>query len=101
MAGEAGPNPDFSGLKAELDKQFQNWDMSAAECEVGLLILKGLSYKEVAALRNTSDATVRQQAQAIYRKAGLPGKTAFSAYFLGGFVCAGYVDKQPRGEWEP
>jgi hypothetical protein len=25
---------------------------------------------------------VRQQAQSIYRKAGLPGKTAFSAYFL-------------------
>jgi DNA-binding CsgD family transcriptional regulator len=72
----------LSGLKAELDKQFQNWDMSAAECEVGLLILKGLSHKEIAALRNTSDATVRQQAQAIYRKAGLPGKTAFSAYFL-------------------
>ena len=33
-------------------------------------------------MRATSDATVRQQAQAIYRKAGLPGKTAFSAYFL-------------------
>jgi DNA-binding NarL/FixJ family response regulator len=72
----------LSGLKAELDKQFQKWDMSAAECEVGLLMLKGLSHKEIAALRNTSDATVRQQAQAIYRKAGLPGKTAFSAYFL-------------------
>jgi hypothetical protein len=25
---------------------------------------------------------VRQQAQSIYRKARLPGKTAFSAYFL-------------------
>ena len=72
----------LSGLRAELDKQFQKWDMSAAECEVGLLILKGLSHKEIAALRKTSDATVRQQAQAIYRKAGLPGKTAFSAYFL-------------------
>lgn len=72
----------LSGLRAELDKQFQKWDMSAAEREVGLLILKGLSHKEIAALRNTSDATVRQQAQAIYRKAGLPGKTAFSAYFL-------------------
>jgi DNA-binding CsgD family transcriptional regulator len=56
--------------------------MTSAEREVGLLILKGLSHKEIAALRATTDATVRQQAQAIYRKAGLPGKTAFSAYFL-------------------
>jgi DNA-binding CsgD family transcriptional regulator len=72
----------LSGLKGAMDQQFQAWGMTAAEREVGLLILKGLSHKEIAALRATTDATVRQQAQAIYRKAGLPGKTAFSAYFL-------------------
>ena len=65
-----------------MDRQFQEWGMTAAEREVGLLILKGLSHKEIAALRATTEATVRQQAQAIYRKANLPGKTAFSAYFL-------------------
>jgi DNA-binding CsgD family transcriptional regulator len=72
----------LAGLKGAMDKQFQAWGMTAAEREVGLLILKGLSHKEIAALRATTDATVRQQAQSIYRKAGLPGKTAFSAYFL-------------------
>jgi DNA-binding CsgD family transcriptional regulator len=72
----------LAGLKAGLDEQFQAWGMTAAEREVGLLILKGLSHKEIAALRGTTEATVRQQAQAIYRKADLPGKTAFSAYFL-------------------
>jgi DNA-binding CsgD family transcriptional regulator len=72
----------LAGLKAGMDQQFQDWGMTAAEREVGLLILKGLSHKEIAALRATTEATVRQQAQAIYRKAGLPGKTAFSAYFL-------------------
>lgn len=72
----------LAGLKGAMDKQFQAWGMTAAEREVGLLILKGLSHKEIAALRATTDATVRQQAQAIYRKASLPGKTAFSAYFL-------------------
>jgi DNA-binding CsgD family transcriptional regulator len=72
----------LAGLKAGMDKQFQDWGMTEAEREVGLLILKGLSHKEIAALRATTEATVRQQAQAIYRKANLPGKTAFSAYFL-------------------
>jgi DNA-binding CsgD family transcriptional regulator len=72
----------LAGLKGAMDQQFQIWGMTAAEREVGLLILKGLSHKEIAALRATTDATVRQQAQSIYRKAGLPGKTAFSAYFL-------------------
>ena len=56
--------------------------MTPAEREIGLLILKGLSHKEVAALRGTTEATVRQQAQSIYAKAKLPGKTAFTAYFL-------------------
>ena len=72
----------LAGLKGAMDQQFQAWGMTAAEREVGLLILKGLSHKEIATLRATTDSTVRQQAQAIYRKAGLPGKTAFSAYFL-------------------
>lgn len=72
----------LNGIKAELDRQFQQWGMTAAERDIGLLILKGLSHKEIATLRTTSEATVRQQAQAIYRKADLPGKTAFSAYFL-------------------
>ena len=65
-----------------MENQFRQWGMTAAERDVGLLILKGLNHKEIAALRGTSEATVRQQAQAIYRKADLPGKTAFSAYFL-------------------
>lgn len=72
----------LAGLKAGMDIQFQKWDLTAAEREVGLLILKGLSHKEIAALRATTEATVRQQAQSIYRKANLPGKTAFSAFFL-------------------
>ena len=72
----------LAGLKDGLAQQFAAWGLTAAEREVGLLILKGLSHKEIASLRATTEATVRQQAQAIYRKASLPGKTAFSAYFL-------------------
>ena len=72
----------MAGIRIEMQKQFEEWGMTAAEQEIGMLILKGLSHKEVAALRGTSEATVRQQAQAIYHKSNLPGKTAFSAYFL-------------------
>jgi DNA-binding CsgD family transcriptional regulator len=72
----------LAGIRVEMEKQFEDWGMTAAEREIGMLILKGLSHKEVAGLRGTSEATVRQQAQSIYQKANLPGKTAFSAYFL-------------------
>ena len=63
-------------------EQFDEWDATDAERDVGQLILRGLSHKEIARLRNTSEATVRQQAQSLYRKANMPNKGAFSAYFL-------------------
>jgi DNA-binding CsgD family transcriptional regulator len=72
----------LAGLRSELDAEFGRWGMSAAEREVGMLMLKGLSHKEIARLRGTTEATSRQQAQSIYQKSNLPGKTAFSAYFL-------------------
>ncbi len=72
----------MAGIRVEMEKQFGEWGLTTAEQEIGLLMLKGLSHKEIAVLRGTSEATVRQQAQSIYGKSDLPGKTAFSAYFL-------------------
>jgi DNA-binding NarL/FixJ family response regulator len=72
----------LSGLGEEIEKQFEKWRFTPAECEVGLLVLKGFSHREVAALRGTTEATVRHQAQAIYQKSALPGRSAFCAYFL-------------------
>jgi DNA-binding NarL/FixJ family response regulator len=70
------------GLGQEIEKQFETWQLTSAEREVGLLMLKGFSHREIAGLRGTTEATVRHQAQAIYQKSGLPGRGAFSAYFL-------------------
>jgi DNA-binding CsgD family transcriptional regulator len=70
------------GLRSAIDHQFDMWSMTLAEREVGLMMLKGFSHKEIGALRRTSEGTVRQQAQAIYRKSNLPGKNAFNAFFL-------------------
>ncbi len=72
----------LSGLGEEIEKQFEAWQLTAAEREVGLLMLKGFSHPEIAALRGTTEATVRHQARAVYQKASLPGRGAFCAYFL-------------------
>ncbi len=69
-------------FRRAIGEQFDEWDATAAERDIGQLILRGLSHKEIARLRETSEATVRQQAQSLYRKANLPNKGAFSAYFL-------------------
>lgn len=70
------------GLGAAIDGQFDRWGLSPAEREVGLLLLKGLSLREVAQARSTSERTVRQQALAVYRKAGLAGRAELAAFFL-------------------
>ncbi len=70
------------GLSQAIDEQFERWQLSPAEKEVGLLLLKGLSHKEVAAIRSVTEATTRQQARALYRKAGLTGRHDLAAFFL-------------------
>ena len=72
----------LNGLGAALDSQFERWQLSPAEKEVALLLLKGLSHKELAEVRSITEATARQQARAVYKKAGLSGRSDLSAFFL-------------------
>ncbi len=70
------------GLGTAIDEQFSRWQLSEAEKDVGLLLLKGLSHKEIADVRETSDKTIRRQAAALYNKADLDGRAQLSAFFL-------------------
>jgi DNA-binding CsgD family transcriptional regulator len=72
----------LNGLGEAIDAQFTRWSLTDAEREVALLLLKGLSTKEIAAVRAGSERTVREHARAIYSKAGLTGRAALSAFFL-------------------
>lgn len=70
------------GLGEAIDEQFRGWGLSPAEREVAMLLLKGFGHKEIAALQDRSERTVRQHAIAVYRKSGLSGRAALSAFFL-------------------
>ena len=45
-------------------------------------MLKGVSARDIAHLRRTSEVTIRQQAQGVYRKSGLSGRAELAAFFL-------------------
>jgi len=75
----------LSETTGRIGAEFNNWNLSDAEIDVGWLILKGFSFQEIADNRRTSERTVRQQAQSIYNKAGLSGRSELSAYFLEDF----------------
>lgn len=64
-------------------RQFEAWDLTPAERETALMLLKGYSHKRIAHDTDRSERTVRQHAVAVYRKAGLGGRAALAAFFLG------------------
>lgn len=70
------------GLGEEISRQFEEWGLTPAESEIALLLLKGFGHKEIAALLDRSERTVRQHAVATYRKSGLSGRAELSAFFL-------------------
>ncbi|NUM89281.1 MAG: response regulator transcription factor, partial [Bdellovibrionales bacterium] len=70
------------GLSAAIDQQLKRWGLTEAEKDVAFLLLKGLSFKEIAEARNTSEKTARAQSAAIYAKAGLAGRSELAAFFL-------------------
>lgn len=70
------------GLGEEIDTQLREWKLTAAEREVALLLLKGYGHKEIAALLDRSDRTIRQHAVAVYRKSNLSGRAELAAFFL-------------------
>ena len=72
----------IQGLGIAIENQFARWSLTAAEAEVALFLLKGLSHKDIAGLRETSERTVREQSRSVYRKSGLAGRSSLSAFFL-------------------
>jgi len=65
-----------------MKEQFSKWSLTASECEVALLLIKGLSMKEIAQVRQVKEKTVRGQATAIYAKASCAGRHELAAYFI-------------------
>lgn len=69
-------------LSDAIQAQFDRWSFTPAESDIAGLILKGLSLRDIAELRHTTEPTIRQQAQGVYRKSGLSNRAQLSAYFL-------------------
>lgn len=69
-------------LLAVMQGQFTHWALSPSEHEVALLLIKGLSMKEISEARRVKEKTVRQQAASIYAKSGYAGRHELAAHFI-------------------
>lgn len=69
-------------LLSVMQQQFSEWKLTPSEAEIALLIIKGLSMKEIAHIRAVKEKTIRSQATNIYAKSGYSGRHELSAHFL-------------------
>ncbi len=65
-----------------IQDQFKSWNLTEAEKEIAILLLRGLSNQQIAAIRGKSLKTIENQAFSIYQKSGTTGKLEFIAYFI-------------------
>ncbi|MEM8688221.1 MAG: LuxR C-terminal-related transcriptional regulator [Pseudomonadota bacterium] len=71
-----------SQYRAVMQDQFDAWHLTESEQDVVIMLLKGLSFREIADLRKTREKTVRQQASSVYRKAGVASRNELAAWFF-------------------
>ncbi len=64
------------------EQRFTDWALSPAERDVALFSIKGMSVAEIAALRGTSEGTIKAQAAAVYRKAGVGNRHQLLSLFI-------------------
>ncbi|MGZ3743777.1 MAG: helix-turn-helix transcriptional regulator [Pseudobdellovibrionaceae bacterium] len=74
--------PLLKGMSQTIEDQMNSWNLTVAEKAVCRALLMGKSLRKISQERQTNEITVRQQAFAVYSKAGMSGRHEISAYFL-------------------
>jgi DNA-binding CsgD family transcriptional regulator len=69
-------------LGAAIHRQFERWTLTPDEQHIALMLMSGLSSKQIAEVCHGNVRTVRQGTLDIYRKAGVTGRAALAAFFL-------------------
>jgi DNA-binding CsgD family transcriptional regulator len=80
-----------------LEEHFEQWGLTPAERDVALFAIKGMSTQDIAAMRKTSEGTVKAQTNAIYRKAGVTGRPQLLSLFIDDLMQGTVAEKVENG----
>lgn len=69
-------------LHEVIEAHYRSWGLTPAEQDVATFTIKGCSIAQIAELRGSAQGTVKSQLNAIYRKAGVSGRTALLALLI-------------------
>ncbi len=83
----------LSALKVDFDEyvrsQFAKWELTVAEKDVALLLLRGLNTSDIADLRSVTVGTIKVQAHNVFGKSGVSSRVEFMALFMDEFIDIG------------
>ena len=69
-----------------LQARFNDWQLTGAEADVALMIVKGLNIAEISAARNTAPGTIKAQTSSVFRKVGVGSKSELMAAIVEEFL---------------
>lgn len=70
-------------LRDAIDAYFDDWGLSPAEATVAEMALRGMSISDIAAARGSAEGTIKTQLNAVYRKAGVSGRSQLVSILIG------------------
>ena len=76
-------------LAEVIDGFFDDWNLTDAERDVAIMILKGLDNDTIARVRNTAPGTVRAQSARLYAKSATDGRAQFVSLFVEELMAGG------------
>lgn len=77
---------EFFGIMEEC---FSDWGLSPSERDVALFAVRGQSNAEIAILRGTSQATIKTQMNAVFRKADVTNRAQLISQFVDVLMSSG------------
>ena len=77
---------DFDDL---VQNKFEHWQLTQAEADVALLVLRGLTTEQIAELRGVAKGTIKVQAHNAMQKAGVGSRVELMSIFLEEFMDVG------------
>jgi DNA-binding CsgD family transcriptional regulator len=83
----------LNSLRADFDShvyaQFAKWSLTPAESDITLLLMRGMSSKDIADFRNCSVGTVKVHSHNVFRRAGVTSRVELMSLFLDEFMDVG------------
>ncbi|MFK7937982.1 MAG: helix-turn-helix transcriptional regulator [Roseovarius sp.] len=75
--------------------QFEAWGLTPSEADVAGFAIKGMTTAEIAQLRGAAEGTVKSQLNAVYRKAGVSGRSGLLGLLIDDLLSAPLLKDAP------